>query len=154
MCLSARLGTSANIGELDKKKTRHALLFANLSLLQLQALLISSVAAFLSFLLGLLTTHRIGDAPPAPPNALAGYSGIPIGDVDYQEGYTRPGWKQLMMVLATGMGAASLSSAVLGSFMSSLIVCCRWIGVDPGELSLPGGTDVRQRDCTSCCMSW
>lgn len=149
MCLSARLGTSANIGELDKKKTRHSLLFANLSLLQLQALLISSIAAFLSFLLGLLTTHRIGDAPPAAPNALAGYSGIPVGDVDYQEGYTRPGWKQLMMVLATGMGAASLSSAVLGSFMSSLIVGCRWIGIDPGEFYFSMPSDIRQCDCTT-----
>lgn len=103
--------------------------------------MISAIAAFLSFLLGLLTTHRIGDAPPPFGTAsiiqnatLAGvpYSGIPIGDVDYQEGYTRPGFNQLMMVLATGMGAASLSSAVLGSFMGSLIVGCRWVGVDPG----------------------
>jgi solute carrier family 41 len=132
MCLSARLGTSANIGELDHRPTRQALLHANLTLLGLQALLISCLAAVISFLLGLLTIHRVGDGM-SERIAVGGIDpGLAVGEQDWREGYTRPGWKQLVMVLATGMGAAGLSSAVLGSFMGYLIILSRWAGLDPG----------------------
>lgn len=161
MCLSARLGTSAAIGELDHRPTRRALLLANLTLLGLQALLISCLAAIISFVLGLLTIHRLGDAPPtgldmggamqalnATMTAIATAStsamgagqapgfidpGLAVGEQEWHDGYTRPGWKQLVMVLATGMGAAGISSAVLGSFMGSMVVACRWSGIDPGN---------------------
>lgn len=143
MCLSARLGTSANIGELDQRSTRRALIWANMTLLGLQALLISSLAAFLSFVLGLITTHRLGDLPPdtglgqSSTGTGTGIDpGLAVGEQEWREGYTRPGWKQLVMVLATGMGAAGLSSAVLGSFMGFLIILSRWMGVDPGKLTL------------------
>jgi solute carrier family 41 len=153
MCLSARLGTSAAIGELDHRPTRRALLLANLTLLGLQALLISCLAAVISFVLGLLTVHRLGDAPPSgldmggatAANATAAAAaaaaalasgiidpGLAVGEQEWHDGYTRPGWKQLVMVLATGMGAAGISSAVLGSFMGSMVVACRWSGIDPG----------------------
>lgn len=132
MCLSARLGTSANIGELDHRKTRRHLVSANLTLLGLQALLISCLAALISFVLGLLTVHRLGDTPEGVVPPLD--PGLGVGeDSEWHEGYTRPGWKQLVMVLATGMGSAGLSSAVLGGFMGSVIVLSRWKGVDPGE---------------------
>lgn len=137
LCLSARLGTSANIGELDHRRTRRALLLANMTLLGLQALLIASLAGFISFLLGLLTLHRLGDGTTATASTISALSidaGLAVGEQEWHEGYTRPGFKQLVMVLATGMGAAGLSSAVLGSFMSSAIVTCRWMGVDPGKL--------------------
>lgn len=140
MCLSARLGTSANIGELDGRRSRRRLLSANLTLLGLQALLISCLAAIISFVLGLLTIHRLGDIDNVPAQAGDGTGGSVFtepglgagDDSEWHEGYTRPGFKQLMMVLATGMGSAGLSSAVLGSFMSSVIVLCRWGGLDPG----------------------
>lgn len=142
MCLSARLGTSANIGELDHRHTRRALLTANMTLLGLQALLISCLAAVLSFVLGLFTVHRLGDVPPG---AVGGMNstvpgspvdpGLAVGEQEWHEGYTRPGWQQLVMVLATGMGSAGLSSAILGSFMSSVIILCRWCGVDPGAFA-------------------
>ena len=147
MCLSARLGTSANIGELDHRLTRKALLRSNMTLLGLQALLISCLAAVLSFVLGLFTEHRLGDQrgvveiignqmKSTGGSALGSGlvdPGLAVGEQEWLEGYTRPGWKQLVMVLATGMGAAGMSSAVLGSFMSSMIVICQWAGVDPGE---------------------
>ena len=142
MCLSARLGTSANIGELDHRHTRRALLIANMTLLGLQALLISCLAAVISFVLGLFTIHRLGDLPGnvGMGNSTMGVgmgtpvdAGLAVGEQEWREGYTRPGWKQLVMVLATGMGSAGLSSAILGSFMSSLIVLSRWFGIDPGE---------------------
>jgi solute carrier family 41 len=132
MCLSARLGTSANIGELDNRKTRKALLKANMSLLALQALSIASLAAVISFALGLMTRHRLGDIDGVVP----GDSSAGLEQEELHEGYTRPGWAQLVMVLATGMGSAGLSSAILGSFMSSMIVVSRWFGIDPGT-SIP-----------------
>ena len=135
MCLSARLGTSANMGEIDHRGTRRALLIANMTLLALQALIISSIAAFLSFVLGLMTTHRLGDNPTGLDNTVTpsdADAGLAVGEVEWHEGYTRPGWKQLVMMLATGMGAAGLSSAVLGSFMSYLVVMSRWANIDPG----------------------
>jgi solute carrier family 41 len=128
MCLSARLGTSANIGELDNRKTRKALLKANMSLLALQALSIASLAAVISFALGLMTRHRLGDIDGVVP----GDNSAGLEQEELHEGYTRPGWAQLVMVLATGMGSAGLSSAILGSFMSSMIVVSRWFGIDPG----------------------
>ncbi|WVF69743.1 hypothetical protein IAT40_004522 [Kwoniella sp. CBS 6097] len=149
MCLSARLGTSANIGELDHRKTRRAMLLANMTLLGLQALLISSLAAVISFVLGLFTIHRLGDQPNnngLPSNATLPIPigpeepldpGLAMAGEEWHEGYTRPGWKQLVMVLATGMGAAGISSAVLGSFMGSLIVVSRWFGADPDNITPP-----------------
>ncbi|RXK36308.1 hypothetical protein M231_06444 [Tremella mesenterica] len=142
MCLSARLGTSANIGELDKRHTRRGLLLANLTLLCLQALLISAIAGFLSFLLGLATVHRLGDTPPVGTSGNQtlveeGDPGLAVGEQDFREGYTRPGWQQLTMVLATGMCSAGISAAVLGSFMSSVVVISRWAGVDPGKSNSP-----------------
>ena len=133
MCLSARLGTSANIGELDKRSTRKSLLKANMSLLALQALSIASLAAVISFVLGLMTRHRLGDIDAGGSGTVEPGPGLENQDQEWHEGYTRPGWAQLVMVLATGMGSAGLSSAILGSFMSSMIVVARWFGIDPGE---------------------
>ncbi|TXT07236.1 hypothetical protein VHUM_03406 [Vanrija humicola] len=140
MCLSARLGTSAMLGELDARRTRRGLLLGNMTLLVLQALLISSLAAVLSFCLGLVTTHRLGDVPsgPGPSNTTTpGTVADPTLNDQWNEGNTRPGFAQLLMVLATGMAAAGLSSLTLGSFMSSTVVVCRWFGVDPDNITPP-----------------
>lgn len=53
MNLSARLGTAANVGELDDPKTRRSMVLGNLSLLQVQAAAVSFVAACVSLILGL-----------------------------------------------------------------------------------------------------
>ncbi|TYJ56006.1 hypothetical protein B9479_003248 [Cryptococcus floricola] len=140
MCLSARLGTSANIGELDHRQTRKTMLVANMTLLGLQSLLISCVAAIISFVLGLVTVHRLGDTPEGVSynSTVPGLDpGLESADQEWHEGYTRPGWKQLVMVLATGMGSAGISSAVLGSFMGSLIIVSRWAGTDPDNITPP-----------------
>lgn len=52
MNLSARLGTAANIGELDKPATRRRVILGNLTLLQVQATTVSFVAAVVAFALG------------------------------------------------------------------------------------------------------
>ena len=53
LVLSARLGTAAHIGVLDRRGSRRALVGGSLTLLQLQALCVSALAATVSFLLGL-----------------------------------------------------------------------------------------------------
>lgn len=142
MCLSARLGTSATLGELDTRKVRRGLVVANMTLLGLQALLISCLAAVLSFFLGLITTHRLGDVPagngfPAMNTTIPGTVADPSVNDPWREGTTRPGSAQLVMVLATGMGAAGISALVLGSFMCSLVVICRWWNIDPDNITPP-----------------
>jgi hypothetical protein len=53
LVLSARLATAAHIGVLDRRISRRALIGGSLSLLQLQALCVSALAAAVSFVLGL-----------------------------------------------------------------------------------------------------
>lgn len=52
MNLSARLGTAANTGALDTPPSRRSLIRGNLALLQVQAALVSFVAANIAFALG------------------------------------------------------------------------------------------------------
>lgn len=54
MNLSARLGTASNLGDLDTPSIRNVLLFGNLALLQVQAAVVSFIAACLTFLLGMI----------------------------------------------------------------------------------------------------
>jgi solute carrier family 41 len=56
MNLSARLGTAANMGILDDPTTRKAIILGNLALLQVQAAVVSFVAACFSFLIGVLVS--------------------------------------------------------------------------------------------------
>lgn len=67
MNLSARLGTAANVGELNEPKQRRVMIIGNLALLQVQAAVVSFVAACIAIILGLFVPH--GDpAAPSPSN--------------------------------------------------------------------------------------
>lgn len=68
MNLSARLGTAANIGELDDPQRRQRMILGNLALLQVQATVVSFVAACVSIVLGLFVP-QISPAP-APSASL------------------------------------------------------------------------------------
>lgn len=147
----------ANIGELDVRKTRKDLILGQLSLLQLQALVVSFLAALLSFLLGLTTPHRVSNDPidaalnatlsrynlssVTEPRNLALAAGMFLGQRDdpdlgyidsFKEGYTPPGFRILALIVVTSMLAASLSGALLGSFMSALVVLSRRMRINPG----------------------
>ena len=50
MNLSLRMSTAANMGEVDSRRTRRALVTGNLALLQVQALIVAGVAGILFFL--------------------------------------------------------------------------------------------------------
>lgn len=54
MNLSARLGTAANVGDLDDPLIRRGMILGNLALLQVQAAVVSFVAASVSLVLGLV----------------------------------------------------------------------------------------------------
>ena len=108
MNLAARFSTSANIGELDIRLTRQTLVFGNLALLQVQALLVSLLAGLIAFILGLLS--RV--STPASTTEIGGYF-------------------ECVTVLVASMLAAGLSSAVVGSFMCALVVLSRKWRINP-----------------------
>ncbi|GAA96683.1 hypothetical protein E5Q_03354 [Mixia osmundae IAM 14324] len=126
LCLAARFSTSANIGELDVRRTRRALVLGNLALLQVQGLIVALIAGVIAFLLGLASRTGL----PLPAKAALDETGITAS--------TRPGtYFELIMVLCAGMLAASLSSAVTGSFMCSLVVLSRWARINPDNIATP-----------------
>lgn len=57
MNLSARLGTAANIGELDDPKRRRQIILGNLFLLQVQATVVACVAASVTVFLSLFVPN-------------------------------------------------------------------------------------------------
>ncbi|RUS23480.1 hypothetical protein BC938DRAFT_475086 [Jimgerdemannia flammicorona] len=95
----------ANLGDLDYRPTRHALVLGNLALLQVQALIVGSIAGLFSFAMGTIT-H---------PKDLNSY---------YES----------MLMITSAMLCAALSSLVLGTFMCALVILCRWAKINPGEL--------------------
>ncbi|KAJ9094702.1 hypothetical protein QFC21_005859 [Naganishia friedmannii] len=135
MCLGARLGTSANRGHLDTPARRRSIIAHAITFLLLQALTISSIAGVLSFLLGLLLNHRVAPSDASNPPAGAG-AGTGV-DGPHREGYTPPGPPEFILVVGTGMAAACMSSLILGSFMSTLIIACRSLGLDPDNIASP-----------------
>ncbi|ETW85141.1 Mg2+ transporter-E [Heterobasidion irregulare TC 32-1] len=146
MNLSARLGTAANMGDLDSAKTRNAIVWGNLTLLQVQAAVVSFVAALVSIVLGLIVPP--GPPPPPPPepgsadetlfsrrflyNVRTPYPARPLGDPRPKSGFS-----EIVMVASTAMSATCLSAIVLGSFMCGLIVICRKFGRDPDNIAPP-----------------
>ncbi|KAG2173204.1 hypothetical protein INT43_004578 [Umbelopsis isabellina] len=105
MNLAARFSTSANLGDLDNKTTRNALVWGNLSLLQVQALIAGSIAGLFSFILGLVT-H------PEDANSLP----------------------ESMLMISSSMLSAAMSSFVLGVFMCALIIISRMFRINPGNV--------------------
>lgn len=67
MNLSARMSTAANVGDLDDPKSRRSIVLGNLSLLQVQATVVSFVAACFSLFLGKVVP-LIMAAPEADPS--------------------------------------------------------------------------------------
>ena len=181
MNLSLRMSTSANIGELDVRRTRETLIRGNLALLQVQALIVSMFAGVLAFVLGVLTPDAQVEAPIAAPatpkaqtpeNAListivrSAFSAVTLRNrrrslvasaTDQPSSWLqkrriihhhpkpptdpalrlRNGYFEFVLVIATGMLSASISSAVLGSFMCALVVIARRAGTNPDNIASP-----------------
>ncbi|KAJ1030425.1 hypothetical protein NDA16_001334 [Ustilago loliicola] len=176
MNLSLRMSTSANIGELDVRRTRETLIKGNLALLQVQALIVSMFAGVLAFVLGVVTPDPQVEGPvktplPTTPHqtpesaliqgivrsafsavtlrnrrrSLAPASGLQKRRIIHHHPKPptdpalrlRNGYFEFVLVIATGMLSASLSSAVLGSFMCALVVIVRRAGANPDNIASP-----------------
>jgi solute carrier family 41 len=167
MNLSARLGTASNIGDLDTPSIRNALILGNLALLQVQAVVVSFIAACFSFFLSTIIPG-VGEAHPEPLPADArdpfrhylrsagqGHSLRRPRPTPPPGGVSKPGFYEcvhvrdrrlpsltvsshrFMVLTSTSMSAACLSSVLLGSFMCFLVVLCRKLGRDPGAVQVP-----------------
>lgn len=133
---SLRMSTSANIGELDNRRTRETLIFGNLALLQVQALIVSLFAGILAFVLGIGGNAAINKESNNrrqiwPRRVIHHHSKIdPLLRL-------RNSYFEFVLVIATAMLSASLSSAILGSFMCALIVVTRQAGLNPDNIASP-----------------
>lgn len=160
--LSLRMSTSANIGELDVRRTRETLIFGNLALLQVQALIVSLFAGVLSFVLGLgsspapsssasdkdssaqvLSRRLIWPAKILSRRSNHAHPDIAPRRVIHHHPKIDPTLKlrntyfEFVLVIATATLSASLSSAILGSFMCALVVVTRRHGGNPDNIASP-----------------
>ncbi|WAR56497.1 hypothetical protein PtB15_7B346 [Puccinia triticina] len=134
MNLAARLSTSANVGDLDSPKKRRALVVGNLTLLQVQALIVSFAASLLSFVLGVLSRNNLPTLriAPAKPLTAAVPAAMPAWNSPLQGGYA-----ECLLVLAAGMLAASVNSLLLGGLVSGLVIACRVLRINPDNITTP-----------------
>ncbi|KAI0806786.1 hypothetical protein C8Q74DRAFT_1453140 [Fomes fomentarius] len=137
MNLSARLGTSANMGDLDIPTKRRSIILGNLTLLQVQATVVSFFAACAAFLMSKIV-------PEAGTNEEASEVLLRL----IARGVHKPkphrpmppppsGAAEFIMVASSAMCAACLSSVLLGSFMCGLVLLCRRVGLDPDNIAPP-----------------
>jgi solute carrier family 41 len=129
------MSTSANIGELDSRQTRETLIFGNLALLQVQALIVSLFAGILAFILGIGRPGEVKEESVVrrlwPRRVIHSH---PKVDATLR---LRNSYFEFVLVIATAMLSASLSSAILGSFMCALIVMTRQAGLNPDNIASP-----------------
>ncbi|EDR11152.1 Mg transporter [Laccaria bicolor S238N-H82] len=149
MNLSARLGTAANIGELDDPLVRRSMIVGNLSLLQVQAISVSFIASCTALVLGRFVPQNSPmpvKGSPAIKNSTATARDIHnYTTIDFRHAITLPstgtirksGFPRLIMVASTAMFGACLSGLILGSFMCTLIVLCRKFHRDPDNIAPP-----------------
>ncbi|KAI0303295.1 hypothetical protein B0F90DRAFT_1816136 [Multifurca ochricompacta] len=145
MNLSSRLGTASHMGDLDIPSVRNALILGNLALLQVQAAVVSFIAACLSFLLSELIPG-VGEES-LPMDTRSSFHYARSTSLSHSQRRPRPaplpagapksGFNEFMVVASTAMSAACLSAVLLGSFMSFLVVLCRKLGRDPDNIAPP-----------------
>ncbi|KDR81991.1 hypothetical protein GALMADRAFT_240399 [Galerina marginata CBS 339.88] len=140
MNLSARLGTAANVGELDDPAVMRSIIMGSLALLQVQTISVSFIAACIALILGRFVPRNGPQKLPSPiptnststvVRELLTYS---LENRDTEVG-RKSGIPTLIMVASTTMTAAALSGIILGSFMCTLIVLCRKFDRDPDNIA-------------------
>ncbi|KAH7905188.1 hypothetical protein BJ138DRAFT_1018075 [Hygrophoropsis aurantiaca] len=141
MNLSARLGTAANMGELDEPQVRRKIILGNLALLQVQATVVAFVAACVSMLLGIFVPEPAlapVDTPSSIMNATLAFAiRAPRPHIPNPVRKPKSGFIEFIMVGSTAMLSACMSSILLGSFMCGLIIVCRHFGRDPDNIAPP-----------------
>ncbi|EUC66044.1 divalent cation transporter [Rhizoctonia solani AG-3 Rhs1AP] len=153
LVLSARLATASHIGVLDRRSSRRALIAGSLSLLQVQALCVSALAATVSFLLGLALPDTAVAGGSTGEKVVGDGKGTrrwhivnvvrelvkqaPHKAPKIKDGGTQSGWREFVIVLATAMTSACLSGLILGSFMCSIVILCRKFKLNPDNIAPP-----------------
>lgn len=153
MNLSARLGTAANVGELDDPEVRWPMVVGNLTLLQVQATVVSFIAACIALLVSLaLPQFGSGASQEIEVSGGKTHSATNIVHtlshlVEHNFAPRRPikirpnngkfTFQTLVIVSSTAMTSACVSSMVLGSFVCSMIILCRRFGLDPDNIAPP-----------------
>ncbi|KAG1778388.1 hypothetical protein EV702DRAFT_1220202, partial [Suillus placidus] len=137
MNLSARMGTAANMGELDDRSAQRKTVGGNLALLQVQATVVAFVAACVAMLLVLLVPElSSGPVDPFPQNSTLSLAARVPRPPPPLGGKPKSGlieYVRFTMVASSAMMSACLSSITLGSFMCFLVITCRRYGRDPGK---------------------
>ncbi|KAI0373191.1 hypothetical protein BV20DRAFT_989735 [Pilatotrama ljubarskyi] len=144
MNLSARLGTAANMGDLDHPTKRRSIILGNLSLLQVQATIVSFVAACASFLMSRIVSAGVdSSAEPSDEVTREVIRSLYARGVHKPKPHKPPipippsGPAEFVLVASSAMCAACASSILLGSFMCTLVVVCRHFGLDPDNIAPP-----------------
>ncbi|KAI1791516.1 hypothetical protein LXA43DRAFT_1010590 [Ganoderma leucocontextum] len=144
MNLSARLGTSANMGDLDIPEKRRSIILGNLTLLQVQATVVSFFAAIVAFFMSKIVPNAPNFETATVPGAESEIMSRFITRGLHKAKPHRPvippphsGSAEFIMVASSAMCAACLSSVLLGSFMCGLVVLCRNFGLDPDNIAPP-----------------
>ncbi|OAX36013.1 Mg transporter [Rhizopogon vinicolor AM-OR11-026] len=140
MNLSARLGTAANMGQLDDKRVQRKIVLGNLALLQVQATVVAFVAACVAMLLGLFVPEVSPTADPVDPfpqNSTLLLTARAPRPFPLPGGKPKSGWTEFTMVASSAMMSTCLSSITLGSFMCFLVIICRRYGRDPDNIAPP-----------------
>jgi solute carrier family 41 len=138
MNLSARLGTAANMGELDDRSAQRKIVGGNLALLQVQATVVAFVAACVAMLLGLLVPELYsGPVDPFPQNSTLLLTARVPRPPPPLGGKPKSGLIEFTMVASSAMMSACLSSITLGSFMCFLVIICRRYGRNPDNIAPP-----------------
>lgn len=135
------------------RRTRQTLIYGNLALLQVQALIVSLFAGILSFLLGMRSPSVSSKAAPTTERrsfkSLLLMKAAPASDhlqkrrVIHHHPQLDPSLKlrnsyfEFVLVIATAMLSASLSSAILGSFMCTIVIVTRRFGGNPDNIATP-----------------
>jgi solute carrier family 41 len=124
---------------------RRHLILGNLSLLQVQALLVSCLAAAFAFLISLLIPAGSTDTKPAESlseeTAYALLRLMTRTRPPHHPPVHRPtnpassGLHEFLIALLIAQTAASLSSLILGSFMCSLVLLCRYFRLNPDNIA-------------------
>ncbi|KAG0692383.1 Mg transporter [Suillus ampliporus] len=138
MNLSARMGTAANMGELDDSTVTRKIVAGNLALLQVQATVVAFVAACVAMLLGLFVPElSSGPVDPFPQNSTLSLTARVPRPPRPAGGKPKSGLIEFTMVASSAMTSTCLSSITLGSFMCFLVIVCRRYGRDPDNIAPP-----------------
>ncbi|KAJ1922043.1 hypothetical protein H4219_000390 [Mycoemilia scoparia] len=116
--MSTRLSTLANMGVLDSPSQRKDIIFANLGLLLLQALLTSFAVTTTSGLISLIPLSKEADGAGDSATILPWFSGFTI-------------------TVASGVSSALLGSTLIGSLVCAIVTLSSRFGINPDNVSNP-----------------